>query len=127
MAKREYIVRVKCGYEGCKENSFYTADTRAYENELYRKYGNGLWRCCRHTRPEIVLSAEKPKRVTEMVLTEKFSDAKYGPVRSIGLYWDGSGFKHGPGFQAYAGDFPKGTILRVTAEVILPPSNQQSI
>jgi hypothetical protein len=26
----------------------------------------------------------------------------------------------GPGFKAFASDFPEGTVVRVTAEVVLP-------
>lgn len=31
---------------------------------------------------------------------------------------------HGPGFKAFAEDFPDGTVLRVTAEIILPSREQ---
>lgn len=43
-----------------------------------------------------------------------------------GLYWTaegerpGSGFTYGPGFKAFGRDFPEGTKLIVTAEVVLP-------
>lgn len=39
-----------------------------------------------------------------------------------GKFWGSSGFIHGPGFKAYPNDFPEGTIIRITAEVILPQS-----
>lgn len=43
-----------------------------------------------------------------------------------GLFWigegesSGSGFTFGPGFKAFATDFPEGTQLRITAEVVIP-------
>jgi hypothetical protein len=37
------------------------------------------------------------------------------------LFWNtGSGFIYGSGYKAFADDFPEGTILRITAEIILP-------
>jgi hypothetical protein len=40
------------------------------------------------------------------------------------LYWGKdeawNGFSHGPGFKAFAEDFPAGTRLRITAEIIFP-------
>ncbi|GAA0720209.1 hypothetical protein GCM10010199_25560 [Dactylosporangium roseum] len=43
-----------------------------------------------------------------------------------GMYWlpeggtSGSGFTFGPGFKAHADDFPEGTRLVITAQVLLP-------
>lgn len=38
-----------------------------------------------------------------------------------GLFWDKrQGFTYGPGFKAYASDFPPGTKLIVTARIELP-------
>ena len=45
-----------------------------------------------------------------------------GEVRHLdGLFWDKrQGFTYGPGFKAYASDFPPGTKLIVTARIELP-------
>ncbi|MFK5282653.1 hypothetical protein ACI3PL_24120, partial [Lacticaseibacillus paracasei] len=38
-----------------------------------------------------------------------------------GMYWDsGSEFAHGPGFKAWAADFPEGTRLIVTVRIETP-------
>lgn len=51
--------------------------------------------------------------------------------RLLGLFWvkesrlvennpSGNGFVWGPGFKAYAKDFPEGTRVTITAEVLVP-------
>lgn len=108
MAK--YSVRATCGHEGCKEIAFYEADTRADQDKLYAKYGGGKWRCLRHTGMDEVLSPDNLSRSKEMVSHQD----------THGRYFGYSGFIAGPGFKLWAKDFPAGTRLRVTAEVILP-------
>lgn len=106
------IVRFKCGHEGCTETVRYDADNRRDAVNLADRYSNGRWRCVRHTRPEEVLSNQVRAISSEMKVIEE----------PHGLYWGKdtafSGFAHGPGFKAFAEDFPPGTILRVTAEII---------
>lgn len=68
-------------------------------------------------------------RIThEVVAEEKFlKPSRYypnDPPRSLGLFFGNQGFVYGPGFRAFAKDFPAGTVLRVTAEVILPAKAQ---
>lgn len=116
MARAYGMFRAKCGHEGCAEVARYEADRRADYIDLERRYGNGKWRCVRHTRPDEVLSANNPIIVHEM---------KTMPAHST-LFWGidapSNGFAHGPGFKAFAEDFPEGTVLRITAEVIVPPA-----
>jgi hypothetical protein len=93
----------------------YNYTTRREYDEGYKRHKN--YKCSRHSYPDEVLSSENNIIVTELVNT--MND------RKDGLYWgqDGklrSGFQHGVGFRAWSTDFPEGTILRVTAEVILP-------
>ena len=114
MAK--YAVRAECGEPGCREVAHYEADTRKEQRQLYEKYGNKQWRCIRHSRPLENLSLENPKTVSESASTELFSERG----ESLGLYWNKFGFMSGPGFRAWAKDFPVGTTIRVTAEIILP-------
>lgn len=119
---RRQTVRFKCGHEGCTEFAiyeYYSADER---KRLYRDYDQGRWRCVRHTRPEEVLAAGNPRTVCEY--TAKKLPASSGGYLE-GLFWTaggktGNGFTHGPGFKAFASDFPEGTVIRVTAEVVLP-------
>lgn len=115
MSRRETPVRLKCGHDGCTEFGYYRCDTRREAAELQKRYWPDKWRCTRHTRPDEVLSAERPKRTTEMVLREE----------AHGKYWGSNGFVYGPGFKAWGKDFPAGTILRVTAEAILPVASKQ--
>jgi hypothetical protein len=60
-----------------------------------------------------VLTNERRKIIREMA-----SEAKV--EGSPKLYWGNFGMAHGPGFKAFADDFPAGTVIRVTAEIILP-------
>jgi hypothetical protein len=116
MAKRQHIFTARCGHESCKECGHYNAATNAEYSDLSKRYGNGKWRCVRHSMPESVLSITNNIRTQDMVNKPVLYDEKL-----LGLFWDGSsGFLSGPGFRAFAKDFPEGTVLRVTAEVILP-------
>lgn len=115
-ARREYPSRFQCGHPGCAEFAHYTSRTQAEQADLYRQYGNSQYRCTRHSRPDEVLTVDAPKRVHEQISRQE----------TTGRYWGNFGFVSGPGFKAWAKDFPPGTILRVTAEVIFPaPSHPQ--
>lgn len=108
MSRRQTVFAV-CTHPGCKESAFRTCDNRAEMWEAYR------WRekylCLRHTCPEKVLGAGNELIETTLVSIDK----------SYGKFWDGtSGFLSGPGFMAYANDFPPGTKLIVTARIELP-------
>lgn len=109
MARRVYTVRAKCQHPGCTEVARYEASTRKEETEIYQRYARN-WLCVRHTRPDEVLSAVNTLRSVELISEEK----------SCGRFFGSQGFIAGPGFKIYASDFPAGTKLRVTAEVILP-------
>jgi len=122
MAARQ-TARFQCGHEGCKEFAiydYYSADER---KRLYRTYDQGRWRCTRHMRMEEVLGSDNHRTVCEY--TAKKVPATFGEYLD-GLFWtkgdaaSGSGFTSGPGFKAFASDFPAGTVIRVTAEIILP-------
>lgn len=115
MGRREYHIRLVCAESGCRETSFTVAQTREEEREIRERYARNPYQCTRHTQPEKVLSPDNPKRVT--VLTARQSEHPHLDR----LFWDGSsGFSYGPGFKAFAQDFPPGTQLVVTAEVVLP-------
>lgn len=113
----KYSVRAECGHPDCREVAHYEADTRKDQTRLYEKYGNKKWRCTRHSNPEQVLSVANPKTTVEKTSEEKFYEGS-----SIGNFWGSMGFMSGPGFRAWAKDFPAGTTLRVTAEILLPSS-----
>lgn len=111
MARRQSNARFRCGHEGCGEVALFEVMDRAHRNSLQQRYGNDQYRCVRHSQPDQVLSASNARRSVDLTNMELVH----------GRYWDGSnGFSYGPGFKAFARDFPPGTILRVTAEVLLP-------
>lgn len=114
--KREVNHNKKCAHEGCKEVGWFRFDTRREYTEWYKRRGNKPWLCVRHTRPDDVLSAENLKRET-VLISEKSKNYPHLPD----LFWGGSSvFCYGDGFKAYARDFPEGTKLKITAEIILP-------
>lgn len=108
---RERSVRFQCSHPGCQDVAHYSFQYRDEGQRLHATYGNGKYKCARHSRPEEVLATNRRKIVTEQASEETVPGH---------LYWNHWGFVSGPGFRAWASDFPKGTILRVTAEVILP-------
>jgi hypothetical protein len=110
MPKRYATARFKCGHEGCNEYALYYADDRQHYLELQNRYGGGKWKCTRHPKPDELLSIYSTVRVKEQTVRKT----------RRGQFWDHSGFIFGPGFRAFARDFPVGTKIRVTAEIILP-------
>lgn len=128
MPRREYYLRVNCAHEGCREHSNYVFDRRAdeqAERERVRKHG---WRCVRHTQPDHVLSPDA--QVREAVLAIYETDFGY-PNQGVHRFWvpegatkGGNGFVYGPGFKAFAKDFPVGTRLIVTARIEIPEGGQ---
>lgn len=116
MSPRAYMSRFECGIPGCAEVANYESHTRADQTRLYQSYGQGRWRCTRHSQPDQVLSAERPKIIHE--------EPSYEDSHGRYWRWSRSGITYGPGFKAFAKDFPPGTILRITAEVILPDAQR---
>lgn len=114
MNRRPSLVRFACGHPDCSEFVRYEADNRAHSIELQKRYGSGQWKCIRHTSPNEVISEANMKTVEELTVFQE----------PHGLYWGKekawNGFSHGPGFKAFAEDFPVGTVLRITAEIVFP-------
>lgn len=109
MSRRLYMSRFPCAHPGCPEVANYESHTRSEQAETQRRY-YGKWRCVRHSQPQEVLG---PGNL--LIVHEETSRQE-----PHGRYWGHSGFQYGPGFKAFAKDFPAGTVLRVTAEIILP-------
>lgn len=132
MARREYPFSPKCAHEGCPERAHYYFTTRREYDEESRRVRERGWRCVRHSQPNEVLSAEEPVR--EVVLEIFDTDFGY-PNQGRSRFWTelenvaekklGKGFLYGPGFKAFAKDFPVGTRLTVTARVD-PPAGEES-
>lgn len=113
MGKRKYITRFKCGFAGCEEIGLYESDTRADQAKLNHIYFPDKWRCVRHTRPSEVLGADNPKLTYEMKVFQVPHGKFWGTDKAS------VGFVSGPGFKAFAKDFAEGTVIRVTAEILL--------
>lgn len=124
--RREYPIRYVCAEPGCTETYYSVASTREDERSTRAWYAKRPWRCTRHTAADEVLSTENLERVT--VLTADRVESRSSrrrpegePDYLDGLFWSGSsGFQYGPGFKAFAKDFPPGTRLIVTARIELP-------
>ena len=117
MSRREYPIRLKCTEPGCTEGYQWTyATTRKEEDEIRARYNRTPYRCIRHTHPEEVLSADNTERTSITVCTK--GTERYPDLEEH--FFGNSGFVYGPGFKAYASDFPPGTRLIITARVELP-------
>lgn len=110
--KMKYTYRRQCEHPGCKEVRHYGADTLRDLKEAQKSRRKEL--CARHTDPDGVLSATN--RQTEVVIVNQAHATLVGK-----MFWDGSsGFTYGPGFRAFADDFPAGARIVVTARLDLP-------
>lgn len=116
MSRREWPLRFVCNYPGCTESANYRYPTRRDMMESFelKNYSGGRWRCVRHNKPDEVLSASNPRTRAEIVLEQK----------SHGKYFGNFGFVSGLGFRVFADDFPAGTRLIVTAEIV-PPAERE--
>lgn len=112
MSRREWPLQFPCGHEGCSERSNWRYQTKRDMMESFelKHYSDGRWRCNRHSRPDEVLSAENASTRAEVAVVE----------HPHGKYFGNFGFIHGPGFKAFAKDFPAGTKIVVTASLVFP-------
>ena len=109
--RRRHAPRYRCEHPGCTEWALFEVATRREALELDRRYA-GKWRCLRHTRMEEWLTADN--RIREVTLTVE--------QLPYGRFWRElhNGYASGPGFNAYAEEFPPGTQIIVTARLLLP-------
>lgn len=110
---REQLYQRACAEPGCVEVIRFTYRTRAEYLELERCCPR---RCVRHTHPEQTLSRTRVSAGASFI--------------SDGEIWRGgpglqSGLLHGPGFKAYAKDFPPGTAINITATILERPEEKQ--
>ncbi len=119
MARREYTHVIRCATEGCRESTVYVYETRRDEAEGYASQKKWPWQCYRHSKPDEVLGEDN--RVSEVVLVR---EQRPGDLWLKDSFWlsEGrwNGLSSGPGFRAFAKDFPLGTRLIVTARIEYP-------
>lgn len=132
MSRRKYSGRYPCKETGCREMSSFEFET-ARERADYER-SSLPWACVRHYKASEVLSAESNERVTVLIASRVRST--YRPEEFLdGLFWlpegserGGSGFSFGPGYKAFAGDFPEGTRLVIAARIETPnPASTKEI
>jgi hypothetical protein len=120
VARREYPATFQCAQPACGERVRYEYETRGDHDKASRRNAEHPWKCSRHADPDANLRPDNTS--TERVLISgRGRDGK-------ALYWRqagapaGSGFsvEYGPGFCAYAADFPEGTRLTITARIEMP-------
>lgn len=120
MSRRRYTHRARC-IAGCTETGYFEYGSQREHAAHQQVLRTRPWRCVRHTAPDEVLGSEAPTRTVTLIATPG-----QGNIADT-LFWReenserlGSGFEHGPGFKAYANDFPAGTRLTVTATIAFP-------
>lgn len=114
MARRTYTLLLRCPAKGCTSRpTFYEYTNRRDYMDGVRRYRGGTTPCTRHLRPDEVLSADAPERTATFVAKDGYWHDT-NTERRVST----SGF--GPGFKAYAQDFPEGSRLTVTAIIELP-------
>lgn len=111
--KREWRMEKRCAEPGCKERVRYSYATKRDMTGSFEAR-QPEWRCLRHSDKSSVLA-----------LDNLATEARLVSSNSVGgspkLFWGNlSGFLSGPGFRAFADDFPPGTTLIVSARVELP-------
>jgi hypothetical protein len=120
MSRRKPNHRTTCAEPECRESAFWEYDRVADMRNHLRDLAKNPWRCTRHTKPDEVLGLGN--RVRTQVLVASESEQRIPDH----LFWipesgtTGSGFTYGPGFKAYANDFPAGTRLVITARIEPP-------
>lgn len=112
MGRRRFPYYVTCAEPDCSKMAHYEARTRADQVSHYEQLAKWPWRCDRHTRPAEIMSPADARRVIETASKIAFEG---GPP-----FWGSTDPVGGIGWRAYARDFPAGSRLRVTVE-ILPP------
>lgn len=115
MARRDWPLMVHCGHQGCTERATYRYQTKRDLTQSFEanNFTAGRWRCTRHSKPGDVLSTTNLTTSCELTVEQ----------REYGRFFGNSGFIHGPGFKAFAEDFPAGTKIIITATLVLPESS----
>jgi hypothetical protein len=122
MPRGDYRQTIRCAGAGCKETITYHHQTRRDEAASVKSQQAIPWKCSRHLWPDKVLGTVRGT-ITTVMTVHRRPDARSWETP---LIWAAPGWPFrsdsisGPGFQAFAGDFPEGTRLEVTAR-ILPP------
>jgi hypothetical protein len=125
MARREVTSRRKCRDESCPavQTWFYASQREADESARY--YVQHPYACPKHSTPDENVTGDRP--ATHIVYV---AHGPHGIRREAGWYPEGDDvhwtkYLSGPGFKAFADDFPAGTRLTVTVTAELPATAEQ--
>lgn len=111
--------RAVCAADGCTESAWWDEMTVEERQDLAKRLARDPWRCTRHSQPEAVLGLGNRRRAVTFTAerSKRFPELTKLFWREDGRDDVGSGFMFGPGFKAFADDFPEGTRIVVTAAV----------
>jgi len=118
MGRRRWPFRYECNHPGCTETAHHEFRSLADLKRQLSWVPKDKWFCVRHAQADEVLSNANRLRVCEMTCLISDAGGKFW-----GIDRPTSGFVYGPGFKAFAKDFRPGTRVRVTAELIMPESD----
>ena len=111
--RRKWPFTVKCAEGGCAEKCRweYSSRRELIESFEFKRYSKKEWFCVRHSNKKRVLSLDNRSTVWE---SDPCVQEEYGK------FFGRKGVLINDGFYASAEDFPVGTKIRITAEVIVP-------
>lgn len=114
MPRREYPLNVNCTEPGCDYVARYRYNSRrdlldSWELEHAKKY-----KCVRHSKGSGALSPTN--RIAEWLSKPSLASVTGSPKKFFG----NSGVIVGDGYYVAADDFPEGTVVKITCEVIIP-------
>jgi hypothetical protein len=120
MSRKKIYIRKACAHAGCDKGANWTFDSRtaylkSFEFQRYEK-DREPYLCAKHSKGNGVLS---PSNLFSEWISEPSKPMEKhpeNPYRSFGS----RGIIFGEGFCAEGCDFPIGTRIKVTAEVLLP-------
>lgn len=122
MGSRTRTTSLPCTWPGCPERGLFEYQNQRESAEIAKK--RPTYRCTRHRNDEC--DVLQPAGHATLTTTLTVVDKEYG------RYWHdgertGSGFVYGPGFKAWAKDFPVGSVLTIVASVAQPnPATKDS-
>lgn len=124
MPRRPVRDRVKCAKPECNDYAHYEYDSQKERVEAAKRRREHPYRCIRHSAESEVLSPENVERTGVLTAEKSYYRSYDGTMKALdGLFWKaegfatGSGIATGPGFRAFADDFPEGTRLVITARI----------
>lgn len=109
--RRKWHLSIPCTHAGCGHVARYEYDTLRDLEQSFELRNKATYKCVRHSKGDGALSPENLKNVW---VSEPLREESYGK------YFGNNGVLIGQGFYVAAKDFPVGTLVRVTCEVLLP-------